>query len=206
MTVTDIVQRLLACAEAGDGVEEAELARAEQRLGGKIPPALRDFYLLAGKNVTLADSFNHFALPEQLQVKDDKVLFLEENQGACFWGVETGEANPMVFMYLPEEETWRPEMPLAEFMAMALYYQCAQGGYDFCGVVGLGDSELRRMVAEEWDTVVERNGLFVAWKQDCLLWYLFDEQGNVVDKSMYVSARTRAAYDAHETAYDLAEL
>lgn len=205
--VHEIIRRLLGREpESTDGFAETELTAAENATNLAIPPALRMFYHLAGRSDMLVEAFNQFALPEQLAVTDGKVFFLEENQGVCLWGFDPGETNPMVFMQPAGTAEWYPEMHLDAFLAMVLYYQCAQGGYEPCGSVGLDDEQLAPLLEKEWETVVKANGLFIAWKPDCLLWYLFDEKNGIIDEIIYFSARTDAAYAAHEETYDLVEL
>lgn len=193
--------------EAGEGIAESEMISAEKALGISIPPALRFFYRMAGKNALLMDHFNHFALPDQLLVKDGKVLFLEEHEGVCFWGFDLDEAEPAVYMQPADKDSWYPEtMKLDTFLAMMLYYQCAQGAYELGGTVGLDGEKLHRLMASEWESVVDdNNGLFILWKPGCLLWYLMDDDGEIMD-DVYFSARTAERYKENEAQYELVAL
>lgn len=112
----------------------------------------------------------------------------------------------MVFMCPADGDEWLPETSLDEFLPVVLYYQCAQGGYEFGGMVGLDDSRLLERIETDWEKAVNHNGFFAAWKPDCLLWYLFDGAGEIVDDMVYFSARTRDAYEANVPEYDLAGL
>lgn len=188
-----------------DGIDADEIALAEKTAGIAIPSPLRLFYALAGRHAALMNGFNDFALPHELQAKNGRVLFLSENQGGCCWGFEPGEADPLVCMNPAGTDEWHEEMRLSHFLVMVLYYQCAQGGYEYCGTVGLDDDALTRQLEAAWETVVHENGLFVAYQPDCLIWYLKDREGNVLDY-VYFSARTPAVYAQHETDYALAEL
>ena len=203
-SIAETVERLLGRRpEAADGIEESLLAEAESALGQAIPSPLREFYRLAGNNAMLMDGFNFFARPEQLGDKDGKILFLGENQEVCFWGFEAGQPDPLVFMQPCETNEWHGETPLGAFLPMVLHYQCAQGGYEHCGLVGLDKEEADRLLGEEWEPVVRHNGLFIARKPDCLLWWLEEKDGTVVDDCVYFSARTEGAYEADEDRYCL---
>ena len=207
MDIRNTIQRLLGHAPGPeDGVAESELNQASLRLGMPLPCSLLEFYRLAGNSPMLMSSFNSFARPEELEIDDGKIIFLEENQGVCHWGFAGGPDSPQVFMRPAESRDWHPEAPLDEFLPVVLYYQCAQGGYEFGGTVGLDDDSLRERIKKDWENVVDHNGFVAAWKPDCLLWHLLDDEGEIVDDLIYFSARTRQAYDAHESEYDLAEL
>lgn len=71
----------------GDGCEEDELAAAEQRLGVAVPAALRDLYLLLGRRSDLTSNHDTLLAPQQLHLLDGALVYREENQGACQWGV-----------------------------------------------------------------------------------------------------------------------
>lgn len=154
----------------------------------------------------LMNSFNMFLRPEHLRVENGKTAFLEENQGVCHWAFESRQNGDMVFMRPAGSEEWLPEATLEVFLPVALYLQCAQMGYEFCGLVGLDNDALRERLDSEWEPAVSHNGFFAVWQPDCLLWYLFTGSGEIIDDTIYFSARTREAYAAHENDYELAEL
>ncbi len=188
-----------------EGVKLSEIDKIELKLGYSLPQSLKDLYLLAGKNVMLLESFNRFALPSQLQLSDDKIVFLEENQEVCYWGFTAREENPVVYMLFNEGEWHSEKVRLDEFLSIILYYQCAQGGYEFGGVSHITKEDLEIFIHTEWEDVVRHNGLQIYWKPDCLLWYLYDYENDIID-SLYFSARTQEAYDAHAKKYELEEL
>lgn len=207
MDIHDIVRRLLGRApEPEDGISEDELALAGQRLGAAIPSALLALYRHVGGNSMLMDSFNSFVRPENLRIEEDRMVFLEENQGVCSWAVDMDADAPKVFMRPAGSGEWLPEAALDEFLPAALYLQCAQMGYEFAGTIGLDDDTLKKRLDAEWETAVRHNGFFAAWKPDCLLWYLFDGDGEIIDDMVYFSARTPEAYATWESEYELAEL
>ncbi|MGW3356868.1 SMI1/KNR4 family protein [Streptomyces bungoensis] len=72
-----------------DGWTEADLDAAEQRLGLRLPRALREAYALFGRRRDLTSNHDVLLGPAQLYVDDAKeaLVFRHENQGAASWGV-----------------------------------------------------------------------------------------------------------------------
>lgn len=89
------------------GVSEAELIRAEERLGIKLPKALREFYLLLGRRKDITSNQNCLLKPDQLLIDNDLLIFYVENQAVVRWGVrlpDMGLDDPPVMLddYLGE--------------------------------------------------------------------------------------------------------
>jgi hypothetical protein len=190
--------------QPADGIDLVRLSAAEQRLGVPLPPALRELYAYAGNVTCLMESFQRFPALEQLEIEDGKLIFLEENQGVCFWGVERGD-QPMVSQRANENALWHSEeLQLDEFLRIILYYQCAQGGYDHAATVSIELIELLQSFAAPWEKVVEHNGLHVYWQPDVLIWWLKEGDGDV--ECVFLSARTREAYRRYEDEYALTDL
>ncbi|RAY11053.1 SMI1/KNR4 family protein [Actinomadura craniellae] len=87
----------------GDGWSEEDLAAAEERLGVRLPVALREAYLLLGRREDLTSNHDTLLSPAELYLDDRKeaLVFRQENQGAASWGVlvaDLGEADPAVFV------------------------------------------------------------------------------------------------------------
>lgn len=204
-TINSLAERLLGRAlTKNDGVRPSELDKVELKLGFTLPKILRDLYLLAGKNTMLMESFNRFALPSQLQRDENKIVFLEENQNICYWGFEINleNHNPKVYQLLNENEWYEEQIPLIEFLTVMLYYQCAQGGYEYFGISTITDEDLEILTHTEWEDVVRYNGLQMYWKPDCLLWYTYDNENNRIN-DIYFSARTEEVFRAHIQKYEL---
>ncbi|MGH3243257.1 MAG: hypothetical protein ACRDNL_22960 [Spirillospora sp.] len=76
---------------------------AEQRLGLRLPAALREAYALFGRRRDLHSNHDQLLSPDEFSVDDRKeaLVFREENQGAAFWGVllaDLGKPDPPVRM------------------------------------------------------------------------------------------------------------
>jgi hypothetical protein len=175
-----------------DGVSATEVALAEQRLGFVLPAVLRDFYLTVGRQPAFMSSFQQFASPDQWTVSGDKIVFLEENQGVCYWAADArSKVYQATSLKAPE---WHEEpVGLPEFLRVMLYYQMAQGGYPFCGMISaVNFSSLQDVQALIGEMKGQPAGnmagleIFVAADQ-VLVWYLHQE-GALPEPGLFLSA------------------
>lgn len=88
---------------ADDGWTEADLDGAEERLGLRLPAALREAYALFGRRRDLTSNHDVLLGPAELYVDDagEALVFRHENQGAASWGVLLGslqDDDPAVLM------------------------------------------------------------------------------------------------------------
>ena len=70
-----------------DGYSETAVAKAERRLGVRLPESVRTYYLLAGRLDELNRAHNLLNRLDQLHVEDRHLLFMEENQAVVEWGL-----------------------------------------------------------------------------------------------------------------------
>jgi len=71
----------------GDGCDDASLDEAEQRLGMKLPVALREAYGLLGRRDDLARNHDTLLRPDALFTYEGALVYHVENQGAANWGI-----------------------------------------------------------------------------------------------------------------------
>lgn len=164
-----------------DGIESIELKNAEKKLGLIIPEALKEFYQEVGKLPQFMSAFQLFALPEQLYLKDELLVFLEENEGECYWAVnEHGNV-----CQCDENSCFELEFNLKSFLALMLYYQVAQGAeYSFCS--NLLDQELALLYQEKgWQQVVNYDDLVIYQLGNYLIWFFKDDENEVLDDLVY---------------------
>ncbi|ALC21329.1 conserved hypothetical protein [Streptomyces pristinaespiralis ATCC 25486] len=71
------------------GCPEAEVAAAEERLGLRLPPALREAYTLLGGREDLTSNHDTLRALAELYVDEagEALVFRDENQGAARWGI-----------------------------------------------------------------------------------------------------------------------
>lgn len=200
--------------EPEDGVSEAVITETEQRLGMQLPPVLRAFYQYAGQEETVMDSFQHFAPIEELEIENDKLVFLDENQHVCVWSIavtDAGNDNAVVYQCpYPDEEWYAEDYDLNAFLEMSLYYQFAQGGCEWVGALdrGMDDEQIAVVLeaAQQWEKVVDHPGnLMIYWHEGTVLWYFPDAEGKVSD-NLFASCVNEAAWEEMEETYAFKEL
>jgi hypothetical protein len=104
----------------GDEVVQAKLTA----LGLTIPTSLFDYYSVAGLH-WINDNHDRLRPIAELEWMDDKLVFLEENQAVCYWGIRRDDldvADPAIWRGdkgKPIEWT-REGPPLSQFL-MALW-------------------------------------------------------------------------------------
>lgn len=98
---------------------------AEARLGFAIPDALRDYYLSVGRH-ELNRVHNRLRSPNDLEVANGRLVFLEENQCVVYWGVRrrTTAADPVVSQTTDlDDGEWSAEVRCSLFLpAMLCWY------------------------------------------------------------------------------------
>ena len=204
-TIKQVAENLLGRAlTEEDGMNVAEIEQTEISLGLTLPETLRDFYLLVGNVEMFISSFECFIKPS---LESNKLVFLEENQSVCYWATDALDAeNGMVYVCNDlEADTpeWHPEkVTLNEFLQILMYYQCAQGGYEYGSAVYECNFDSRDKyvqflaeVTKEYEKVVEHNGLVIYWRPGKLLWHFADENNNIEDT---IFASTLTADDMRE--------
>ncbi|MGI5493710.1 hypothetical protein [Microtetraspora malaysiensis] len=101
----------------GDGHDAAELDAAEERLGLRLPAALREAYALVGLRDDLTGNQDHLLSPGSLYVDEtgEALVYRLENQHVVEWGIPLAELDrddpPTVFrsdMLNKEAERWAP--------------------------------------------------------------------------------------------------
>ena len=129
--------------QPGDGYSAAELDAAEDRLGLKLPLALREWYELAGKRKDITAAQNFLRLPHSLYTQEEdgaKVLyFYRENQGEPNWGVLASDLksdDPPVYL---DETGGIENQTLSEFITQMVVLEttCFGGAYGGNGPANL---------------------------------------------------------------------
>ena len=118
-----------------DGMPATELTKAETELGIRLPQALMDYYLVAGKEKVLNHSFNRLCPPDDWEVHSGNLIFFAENQTVVVWGVsvtEPPEQDPTVFqcpLVRGELDKWySEEARCSDFLKFMIHLQAAYGG------------------------------------------------------------------------------
>jgi hypothetical protein len=114
-----------------DGIPKSTLARAEARLGRKIPDPLRTYYALAGRADELNAVHNVLYPPNQLVMDGTYLVFMDENQSVVSWGLRlTGDAvDPVVWQRnnTPPPQWFSERRHLAAFLAVMFRFYRRNG-------------------------------------------------------------------------------
>jgi hypothetical protein len=110
-----------------DGASDARLRESEKRLGMPLPPALRDYFLVAGL-ASENREHNRLFLPEELLVEGGHLVFMEENQAVVHWGLPLAaarRADPIVWQRVNggRPQWFSEELPFSEFILKNLAWQ-----------------------------------------------------------------------------------
>ena len=173
-----------------DGISISKIKDIENKLECKIPTELKDFYNLIGNLDMFMSSFEDFPEPYLI---GNKIVFLEENQGVCYWGINKDDSeSPTVYVCTDIEsenlEWYSESVNLAEFLKIIMYFQCAQGGCKHGGAIYDCNFKSKdeyvgvlNKLVHDWQKVVEHNGLVIFQNRGKLVWYFTDEQGSIGD-------------------------
>jgi hypothetical protein len=125
--------------QPGDGCDEATLQAAEARLGIRFPLTLRNFCLAWGHRRDLTRKVHPLLPPDELQFRDDALVFWAENQAVVLWGIRhehLEEAAPPVVeaWNLDEGLEWTPShVRLLDFLDDLTYEHALSGGALYWG-------------------------------------------------------------------------
>lgn len=169
-----------------DGLSGQRIEAEQKRLGINLPVALRTLYTAVGSVRSLMCSFVQIAVPEQLKIEDGKLVFAEENQGVCTWGVDYITET----VYQKNNGVWLKEQAgLSAFLSVLLFYNCAQGGYPHSAFLPMEEFLRRRkMILETYEKAVEYNGIWIYFQRGQLLWGFRGESEEFVYLSCFTEA------------------
>ncbi|MCU7826022.1 SMI1/KNR4 family protein [Kitasatospora sp. DSM 101779] len=108
--VQDFAEHWVAPLAEGDGWAEADLAAAEERLGHRLPAALREAYGRFGRREDLTANHDPLLGPAELHLDaGGGVLVLRHGKQGAAWGIPVDELHrPDPSVVLETGGTWRP--------------------------------------------------------------------------------------------------
>jgi hypothetical protein len=112
--------------EAGDGCTAEVLDACEARLGLALPAAVREWYELLGLRGDLTNNHDVLLGPEKIYLEDGALVFREENQGVCWWGVRVDDPSPDPAVIVrfdtarPADREWSAWLPTFSAAAIEL--------------------------------------------------------------------------------------
>jgi hypothetical protein len=152
-----------------DGIPEADLKNLT------LPPALREYYLVAGNEKLLNHSHNRLLSPKDIFTDAGRLTFMEENQNAVYWGVtaDTSEDNPLVQQGInsdAEPLEWHDEsVRCAEFLEVMLFSQASFGGGLKYTCTAEVDETVREGLEQTYTLMGEFDALRAYTKAGCAL-------------------------------------
>jgi hypothetical protein len=198
-----------------DGIPGSECVAAEAALQGAVPVALRVFYELVGNLPGFMSAFQRFAGPDELYLEDGYLVFAEENQGVCYWGVSVDDPAARVYQRANGDgSAWHAEsLELPDFLALLLYYQMAQGGYEHAASLSTTGASYQRhkqelfaWLATDWRLVVNHAGLIIYSNGPRLIWYFGDPQEPSKDALVFASVLREQDLDPLIERFDFQDL
>lgn len=154
------------------GVDTSALDKAAGRLETSIPSALREYYAVAGNERRFNRSLQTFLTPSKWFLNQRHLVFIEENQGVCWWGVSIksrGANDPMVAQGVNHDDAieWHKEHDkCSTFISVLLHYQAVSDGFRFCGSGAAPDDAHEKLKSKGWEYVGEVNELWAFNRQN----------------------------------------
>lgn len=145
-----------------DGCAESRLAAAEKRLGMLLPQALREYYLVAGREQRFNRIHDRLLAPNEWSVDGGHLVFMEENQAVVLWGVPASTqpaTDPPVSQGANGDPVeWYPEHEnCSVFLAVMIHWHGAYGAAMQYADTATVDAELVGRLDEDWNFVGEVN-------------------------------------------------
>jgi hypothetical protein len=180
-----------------DGLPDREIVMGEQRLGVRLPRALREYYGIAGR-LDLNRAHNQLYTPHEWFVDAGKFVFMEENQEVVYWGIpiseEVGDDPPVSqgVNVVDQPIDWHPEHgACSEFLLVMLHWQAVCGGMKFTGSADISPKALT-LIRATWSLVGEVSELWAFasdGKAACVI-------GEGETRQLFVGARTQQDFNA----------
>ena len=95
-----------------DGLTTDELNEGLSQSKVSIPFVLEEFYLALGNNEDFMEAYHYFFDPEELEIEDGHLLFLEDEEEKFVWGFKESHLevpDPIVYRRNNAKGTWSSE-------------------------------------------------------------------------------------------------
>jgi len=178
-----------------DGYTDTDLDAAASRLGHPLPAALREALKLFGRRDDLTRNQDPLAAPEDLDTYEGALIYREENQGVCAWGIkleDLDQDDPPTYLR-PDladksEEEW---LPWTDKLSLALVEALITET-----IIGNDGDEDLTAASEPGDEAPEATGLTALpriqpdWYKTS--WYVGDDVLAHVAAGAWISVRARS--------------
>jgi hypothetical protein len=148
-----------------DGWSRRELAEAEDRLGVRVPEAVKEALALFGKRPEVTSTHDRLLAPAELRLDRD-VLVFRNDQWIEAWGVPLAGEDPEVLVRRDFEDNyqypWKPWMPRFSLACVELVLSMAVFG-DGGGTADRERSDADVPLLEEHFTLLPLNNPLSRW-------------------------------------------
>ena len=149
-----------------DGISEAILISFEIDKDLNLPYALREYYRLLGNLTTINKAHNELLHLNDIYIEDNKLIFMLENQGVCYWGIDLKDLameDPPIYEGFTVSESdlleWRiHSSKCPDFLVAMFYWQAALGGLSYGGIADL-DLAAFKKIDSEYNFIIEDGGV-----------------------------------------------
>ncbi|MCE9545807.1 MAG: hypothetical protein K8T25_09865 [Planctomycetia bacterium] len=136
-------------------IPSKQIAKAEKRLGMRVPKALRDYYLIAGRERRFNQPYCRLLAPNKWFVDKQHLIFMEEYQNVLWWGVSLRNPrsdDPQISQGLNLEPiSWHSERcKCSVFLTFMLCYQGINGGFPYLNSADAPDQTNYRFERQGW--------------------------------------------------------
>ncbi|NML20168.1 hypothetical protein HHL16_04755 [Pseudoflavitalea sp. G-6-1-2] len=162
-----------------DGIPVQEIEKTEYILNASMPDALKEWFGSIGNVSLFMSGFQRMYTPATLILQDGKLIFMEENQGVCYWAVDMQQRTRVYQSVSLIDPEWYDEgISLSDFLVLMLYYQYVQGN-PIQNVIAADDEEEREELINNlernFEKVADHNGLAIYSDTKKLCWFFYEE-------------------------------
>jgi len=96
--------------QEADGIAVSDLDDVFTEMKITVPQALREFLHAVGNSEDLMEAYYYFWDPEELEIEDGYLLFMEDEEEAYTWGMRADQAD------VPDPIVWRRNNATGEWI------------------------------------------------------------------------------------------
>ena len=96
--------------QQADGIDRGDLEAIFAELGITVPQALQEFLQALGNCEELMEAYYYFWDPEELEIQDGYLLFLEDEEETYTWGILVDQSD------VPDPIVWRRNNATGEWI------------------------------------------------------------------------------------------
>lgn len=186
--------------ESNEGIRLSNIENFEKKSGIDIPSKLKEFYSILGNTKLFTDGFQRFADLPELFVKDNKLVFLQENQSVLYWGIDLRDKKSIYQTtdqdFKNEVQWYKEDFELSDFLEMMLFFQSvisdesyhikSNSGFQY--FASLDEEKYKDNIEREnftnhletdFEVITNGNGISIYWKKNAIIMLLLNKEYKV---------------------------